>query len=113
MTTKGCRASYFMLAPIYYCKDLPFLLKNLSFCSKNPHKSVRYIQVSAITKHHSAVVAVLSAKSIFSAKTVSVKPSFWCISLNDNFICPRLKPNLDCGNYLLVVSRDSYLQAVC
>ena len=41
-------------------------------------KNVRYIEVSAITKHRSAVVAVLSAKSRFSAKTVSVKPSFWC-----------------------------------
>ena len=41
-------------------------------------QSVRNIEVSAITKHRSAVVAVLSAKSRFSAKTVSVKPSFWC-----------------------------------
>ena len=37
------------------------------------------IEVSAISKHRSAVVAVLSAKSRFSAKTVSVKPSFWYI----------------------------------
>ena len=59
-----------------YRVNLPFLLKNLSFCSENPHKSVRYIEVFAITEHRSAVVAVLSAKSSFSAKTVSVKPSF-------------------------------------
>ena len=39
-------------------------------------KSVRNIEVSAVTKHGSAVVAVLSAKSKFSTKTVSVKPSF-------------------------------------
>ena len=37
---------------------------------------VRTIEVSAINKNRSAVVAVLSAKSSFSAKTVSVKPSF-------------------------------------
>ena len=53
-------------------KFCPFLLKNLSFWRKNPLKSVRYIEVSAITKHRSAVVALLSAKSRFYAKTVSV-----------------------------------------
>ena len=47
-----------------------------AFGAKIPSKSVRNIEVSAITKHRSAVVAVLSAKSSFSAKTVSVKPSF-------------------------------------
>ena len=46
------------------------------FKSKNCPKIFRNIEVSAITKHRSAVVAVLSAKSSFSAKTVSVKPSF-------------------------------------
>ena len=39
-------------------------------------RSVHNIEVSAITKHRKAVVAALSAKSRFSAKTVSVKPSF-------------------------------------
>ena len=42
---------------------------------KRPQK-VRNIEVSAITKSRSAVVAVLSAKLKFSAKTVSAKPSF-------------------------------------
>ena len=55
---------------------LPFFLKNYNFQSENPPKNVRNIEVSAITKHRSAVVAVLSAKSSFSSKTASVKPSF-------------------------------------
>ena len=42
-------------------------------------KSVRNIEVSAISNNSSAVVALLSAKSRFLAKTVSVKPSFYCI----------------------------------
>ena len=48
--------------------------------AKITQDGVNNIEASVITKHRSAVVAVLSAKSRFSAKTVSVKPSFWCIS---------------------------------
>ena len=72
-----------------YRGNLPFLLKNLSFCGENPHKSVRYIEVSAITKHRSAVVAGLSAKLKFSAKTVSIKPSIQC-TIRSRVLVPGL-----------------------
>ena len=61
---------------MFYGANLPFLIKNESFCSKNPPKSVRNIEVSAISEHLMAVEADLSAKSSFSAKTVSINPSF-------------------------------------
>ena len=48
------------------CKEKPYFCP---FWNKNPPKSVRNIEVSAITKHRSAVVVILSAKSRFSAKT--------------------------------------------
>ena len=51
-------------------------------CSSSILSVYLHEQCSMLMPLVRAVVAILSAKSRFSAKTVSINPSFWCIIIN-------------------------------